>query len=187
MTKCLEKKKKKKKVTPGVKLLSKDNLTLLGAPIFPEAIESILGTKLENLTLMVNRLKEIDAHDALFLLRNCFSMPKLTYNLRTSPCFLKKEVLIRYDTIIKEALQKILNVNLDEKAWNQSTLPIKFGGLGIKLASEVALPAYLSSVYSSKSIVKSLIPDLINPSQCGGGLLEPPPVGIGPPFLRGLR
>ena len=76
-------------LTPGMKLLNKNNLTLLGAPIFPEAIESILKPKLENLVLMVNRLEEIDAHDALFLLRNCFSMPKLTYNLRTSPCFLK--------------------------------------------------------------------------------------------------
>ena len=145
-------------VTPGVKLLNKANLKLLGAPIFPEAIDSILEPKLENLILMANRLKEIDAHDALFLLRNCFSMPKLTYHLRTSPCFLKKETLNKYDSIIKESLQDILNVKLDEKGWDQSSLPIKFGGLGIKLASEVALPAYLSSVYSSKSTVKSLIP-----------------------------
>jgi hypothetical protein len=148
-------------LTPGVKLLTKNNLTLLGAPIFPEAIESILQPKLEKLILMANRLKEIDAHDALFLLRNCFSMPKLTYNLRTSPCFLKSEILNKYDSIIKESLQEILNVKLDEKAWDQSTLPIKLGGLGIKLASEVALPAYLSSVYSSKSVVKSLLPESI--------------------------
>ena len=50
---------------------------------------------------------------------------------------------------------------LDEKAWDHSTLPIKFGGLGIKLASEVSLPAYLSSFYSTTSIVKSLVPHLI--------------------------
>ena len=148
-------------LTPGMKLLDKKNLTLLGAPIFPEAIESILTPKLEKLIVMASRLKEIDAHDALFLLRNCFSMPKLTYNLRTAPCFLKKDILNKYDTIMKESLQAILNVKLDENAWVQSTLPVKLGGLGIKLASEVALPAYLSSVYSSESIMKGLIPDSI--------------------------
>ena len=106
-------------MTPGVKLQNKNNLTLLGSPIFPEAIESILEPKLENLILMATRLKEIDAHDALFLLRNCFSMPKLTYHLRTSPCFLKNEILAKYDSIIKESLQCILNVKLGEKAWSK--------------------------------------------------------------------
>ena len=54
-------------LTPGVKLLDKKNLTLLGAPVFPEAIEKMLEPKLEKLSLMANRLKEIDAHDALFV------------------------------------------------------------------------------------------------------------------------
>ena len=130
-----------------------------------EAIDNVLKSKLESLKLMASRLKEIDAHDALFLLRNCFSMPKLTYTLRTSPCFLRMETLNEYDTIINQSLQDILNVKLEEKAWNQSTLPIKIGGLGIKLASEVALPAYLSSVSSSKTIVKSLVPHLLKEDQ----------------------
>ena len=35
---------------------------------------------------------------------------------------------------------------------------------------------------------KFIIPNCFNPNQCVGGLLEPPPpVGIGLPFLRGLR
>ena len=50
-------------------------------------------------------------------------------------------------------------------ARKQSSLPIKLGGLGIKLASEVALPGYLSSTYAIKSIVQSLIPDLIKENQ----------------------
>ena len=148
-------------LTPGVKLLNKENLTLLGAPIFPNAIENSLEPKLQKLILMSQRLKEIDAHDAFFLLGNCFSMPKLTYTIRTSPCFLKSEILNKYDSVIKNCLQDILNISLEEPAGDQATLLIKLGGLGIKLASEVALPAYLSSVYSSNSIVQSLIPESI--------------------------
>ena len=35
--------------------------------------------------------------------------------------------------------------SIRRKAWSQSTLPVNLGGLGMKLASEVALPAILLS------------------------------------------
>ena len=41
---------------------------LLDFPIFPDAIKSVLQPKLENLELMVSRLKMIDNHEMLFLL-----------------------------------------------------------------------------------------------------------------------
>ena len=110
---------------------------------------------------MANFLKEIDAHDALFLLQKFFSMPRLTYLLQTSSRFLKNEILKKYESIIKDSLQDILIVKLEEKVCDQSALPIKLDGLEIKLATKVSLPAYLSSVYSSNSIVKSLVPNSI--------------------------
>ena len=55
---------------------------------------------------MTDRLTEIDAHEALFLLRHCFSIPKMTYVLRTSPCFMENLILKNYDDLIKSALQK---------------------------------------------------------------------------------
>ena len=81
--------KKFEDLCPGIKILDNSNFTLLGAPVFPEAIESTLRKKTNDLKLMVNRLSELDAHDALYLLRNVFSIPKLTYFLRTAPCFLE--------------------------------------------------------------------------------------------------
>ena len=101
----------------------------------------------------------MDAHDALYLLRNVFSIPKLTYFLHTAPCFLESEELKQYDNLLKDALQVILNINLKESAWNQSTLPVSKGGLGIKLASELAVPAYLSSICASESLTNSLLPE----------------------------
>ena len=73
-------------------------------------------------------------------------------------CFLNKGILRDYDDSIRYSLQKILNIQLEVSAWNLCTLPINLGGLGIKLASEVALPAFLSSSYASISTVKSLVP-----------------------------
>ena len=65
------------KLTEGIKLINKEELTLLGAPILPEAIVGALNPKLESLELMARRLEEIDKHDALFLLRQCFAIPKM--------------------------------------------------------------------------------------------------------------
>ena len=47
-------------ITPGVKLVDKENLTLLGSPIYLEGIEAVLESKLENLELMVSRLLKIE-------------------------------------------------------------------------------------------------------------------------------
>ena len=40
---------------PGIKILDKNNFTLLGVQVFPEAIEHILKQKMNDLTLMTNR------------------------------------------------------------------------------------------------------------------------------------
>ena len=146
----------------GIKVIEKSELSLLGAPIFPEAINSILNPKLENLKLMATRLTEIDNHDALFLLRHCFSMPKLTYFLRTAPCFLEQDTLENFDKIIKDTLINILNISLPDMAYNQATLPIAKGGLGLRLATEIALSGFLSSVCATKSTTRLLLPINVN-------------------------
>ena len=62
---------------PNVKSMDRSNLLLLGAPIFEEAIDAVLLEKLEDLKRMRERLVFIDPHDALFLLRGCYAIPKL--------------------------------------------------------------------------------------------------------------
>ena len=150
------------KFTEGIKLIQKHDLTLLGAPILPEAIEGVLNSKLESLKLMASRLEEIDKHDALFLLRQCFAIPKVTYFFRTGPCFMKPEILEEYDQVIKEALTNILNMSfINESVWNQCTLPVKEGGLGVRSAKDLALPAYLSSRTASFQTASSILPTVL--------------------------
>ena len=71
-----------------------------------------------------------------------------------------------YDTIIKDALVKILNIQLPEKAWSQATLPVAKSRLGLRPATEVALAGYLSSAHSSSGIVQSLLPDSLRGRKC---------------------
>ena len=61
------------------------DMTLLGAPVLKgSAIDRALTAKIDDLTRVIDWLSLLYAHDALSLLRNCFS--KLLYTLRTSPC-----------------------------------------------------------------------------------------------------
>ena len=145
-------------IMPGIKICNKTDLKLLGAPIYVSAVESVLKPKLENLQLMMDRLKEIESHEALFLVRHVYGIPKLTYFLRTAPCFMKSEFLQRFDEIIKKSLISILNINLSERAYIQATLPIAYGGLGIRLATDIALVGFLSSVCATTAAVQNVLP-----------------------------
>jgi hypothetical protein len=58
---------------------------------------------------------------------------------------------------MKSALEKILNCELNITQWRQSSLPVNFGGLGIRSLLEISLPAFLSSVSGVKDIVSTLI------------------------------
>jgi len=44
----------------------------------------------------------------------------------------------------------------------QATLPVKHGGIGIRLATQVSLPAYLSSVASSSDLALQLLPQRLH-------------------------
>ena len=146
---------------PGVKEISAADLKLLGAPILQEAFEDVLHSKLENLKTMVERLKQLDSHDALFLLKQCFAIPKIMYTLRTAPCFLNIEWCKEFDDTLRKALQRILNVNMDDSMWDQCSLPVSLGGIGVRRASDVAVPAYLSSVHATGNGVQAMVSDTI--------------------------
>ena len=93
--------------------------TLLGAPIGDDdEVNEIISVKIEEFQRLANRLKQLSAHDAFFLLKNCFSLPKLQYILRCAPCY-RSQLLQRYDSSIRDTLQDILNSELSETAWNQ--------------------------------------------------------------------
>ena len=150
-----------KLTAPGIRILEDQDLTLLGAPILEESGNDVLLSKLQDLSLMVERLEDIDAHDALFLLKNCFSIPKLMYFLRCAPCFKHQGTLHKYDEKLRECLQKILNVQLEDGTWEQCSLPVANGGLGIRRASDLAVPTFMSSSYGARNTMERLLPECI--------------------------
>ena len=67
-------------------------------------------------------------------------------------------------TILFKALDSIINIQLDNEMWMQASLPINSGGLGIRKACDLALPAYLSSVSATFSAVCSILTEDLSES-----------------------
>lgn len=99
---------------------------------------------------MVSRLNDLQSHYALYLLKTCFTVPKLIYFMRTTPSWKIENVIDSVDTELKEALISILNIQLDENQWTQSSLLVRFGGLGIRRLRDISLPAFLPSTHGVK-------------------------------------
>ena len=151
---------------PGAHVTSPENASLLGSPIGD--ISNISATILEKIRMletMGDRLKFLFSHDAILLLRNSFAIPKLLYNLRTSPCFLST-TLQEYDTLLMSIVSNIVNINfkLDDPAWSQATLPVKFGGLGIRSAVQLAPSAFLASAAACSDLVFHILPSRLQSS-----------------------
>ena len=105
------------------------------------SVSDTLSGKIHALEVMGDRLGYMSAHDALILLRNSFSIPKLLHILRTSPAFLSP-ALATYDESLQSIVSSITNIKFepDDPAWTQATLPIGVGGLGI--SSLLPLPSW---------------------------------------------
>ena len=143
---------------PNICHIQSDDVIMLGAPVGSESsVDMVLNDKLAAFWLLASRLTSLQAQDALFLLKNCFSTPKLLYMLRCGACY-KSAVLSEYDGVIRDTLKIVLNVDLPDDIWKQATLPVSKAGLGVRFASDLALPAFLSSVNSVSELTLQLLP-----------------------------
>ena len=60
---------------------------------------------------MLNQLKQLNVHEALFLLRECLAIPMLTYVLKALTSF-RSLILVQYDLEIQKSLGEDFNVQL---------------------------------------------------------------------------
>ncbi|KAI5728591.1 hypothetical protein M8J77_018338 [Diaphorina citri] len=144
-------------ILPGIRVVQNSELELLGVPILQEAFKSHFDERLTKIKATLQKLKKLNSHVAYFLLKNCFAIPKWTYTLRTTPIWTDQTVLDEVDDSLKQILEEILNLNLNDTQWCQASLPIRVGGLGIRKLSDITLPTFLSSVHGVKSLVSKIL------------------------------
>ncbi len=142
---------------PGFSVTALEDCELLGAPLFSgPRMDSILSKKVQDLERACVRLSKLQAHDALVILRNAISAPKLTFLLRTSPCF-GNHALDEFDSCQRRALCALANCELTDSAWLQATVPVGRGGLGLVGVAALAPSAFLASATATSSLQSSLL------------------------------
>lgn len=137
------------KLLPGIRRLDKENFELLGAPIFKEGIPRMFSSKLEIVKHMCNRLRILDVHPSLCILRHCIAAPKFQHLLRTSPTFQYPILLQKADELFRLTLEAVTNTKINDKSWTQASLPVSFSGLGLRKLEDLAVPAFFSSFHQS--------------------------------------
>ena len=86
--------------SPSLRVVDPAKATLLGTPIGGDISMNIIWkSKMEQLQALGNRLKQLQAHDALCLLQNALAIPKVLYFLRTAPSF-RSTVLTSFDGVL---------------------------------------------------------------------------------------
>ncbi|XP_029654938.1 uncharacterized protein LOC115228505 [Octopus sinensis] len=105
----------------GLRLTPTNDLVILGSPISEHGILKSLLSKLEEIKLLTERIRGLDSHMAFFLLRNFLFIPRLTYILRSSPCFVAPDALLAIDNLILTSLR----FKPPEKVNERSTLGIE--------------------------------------------------------------
>ena len=135
----------------------------LGAPVgSPFFIQGKVKERVDKVANLLDKLPNLEnAHSEFALLRSCFSLPKVSYLLRTcspSPSCLSHWDL--FDSNLRNTLNRILGCSLDEKAWLQAQLPISKGGLNMRSAKNHASAAYLSSLLGCKPLIEEVTPSL---------------------------
>ena len=69
------------KLCPGIKTPKKDELIILGSPLGPKSRADLLEKQINELEKVNGIVEKLDAHYGFFMLKNCFSLPKLLYFL----------------------------------------------------------------------------------------------------------
>ena len=108
---------------------------------------------LPELKLAADRLRLIPAHDSLILLKASCGSPKLTHILRSLSCA-NHNIILDIDATLPSYLINISYVNIINMQWQQASLQIKAGGLGIKNKKFTASPAFFASCFHNKTASK---------------------------------
>ena len=112
--------------------------------------------KINELEKVNGIVEKLDAHYGFFILKNCFSLPKLLYFLRTSTCFNHPALLEKYDKTVRDGLSKVCNVNFDDISTTQLALPAEMGGPVVSSASLLALPVLLASASEASDFLTTI-------------------------------
>ena len=106
---------------------------------------------------MSDRILLLDGLPGLILLKNAFSLPRLLPTHRTASCHHHPELLAEYDEDTRSTSEALCSIHFDENSWSHAKLPVRYGGLGLRTVTDLALLAFLSSRVASNSLSNDIL------------------------------
>jgi hypothetical protein len=62
-----------------------------------------------------------------------------------------------FDNLLRTAASKVCNVTLSDDQWQQASLPVRYGGLGIRRVSSLAPSAFLASAAGTRELQRRIL------------------------------
>ena len=95
---------------------------------------------------IVRRVGQLeDPQVGYYLLRFSCGAGRMTYMARTTPARLCRDGLLAFDSGVQASFTELTGFHPDALAWEQATLPVQLGGLGLRPAAGIADAAYIGS------------------------------------------
>ena len=153
-------------------------IVVLGAPV---GYENFVGEKLSEKVSQIESITEAlpllqNPQLEFVLLSSCLGLRKFMFFLRTTMTTDHQDLLLKFDSVTREGLSRILGLPLTHLQWRQAKLPVTLAGVGLHSAEDLAAVAYATSYLSSHSMVQ----DLLHPGD------EDPPASLPQPLLTTL-
>ena len=148
---------------PDTRTVDSSTLQILGSPIFPSGNGLAALAKRNTFNNFAKNLLKVSAHQAFFMLKNALYIPKLNYLLRTVDWRQSLNELNSLDAGLCTLLEEICNIHLSDVDWFHASLPVKFGGFGVRKCSDVCTPAYLSSFFASRKLISEVLNSSFEP------------------------
>ena len=96
----------------------------------------------------------------LVLTRQCADVSKLMYHMRINGDILDHDLLASFDGQLRASVVTSLAGDLPDHSWWQATTGVTVGGLGLRTAVTVALPAFVASRILSRPFVVTMVDHL---------------------------
>jgi len=142
-----------------VKLVPHEHIQMLGVPLGDNIFVTtfVEARMLGKLQETVNRLAEFeDTQTATYLLRVSYSIVRAVHFMRTTPLVQWKEQAVKFDSMMRRAIEKILADPMSDETYAQACLTPWLGGLGLRKVVEHAGLAYHASWHEAQKTAKEV-------------------------------
>ena len=89
-------------------------------------------------------------------MRQCADVGKLSYHMRANGDPIYPHLLSSFDKDLRTSIETILGGSMLDSSWWQAAFGVKHGGLGLRQAADVALPALVASRVASRLQVATM-------------------------------